>query len=140
MSLADLVASDIANLGLWDNDGAIAATYVPGEQGEDGTGFDCLVRVGTDTTAFLMEPASELQNRRIEVLALLTVLQTGIQTLTGLDRDPARGDALRLTARGVSGTWIVVDTTPSHLGGITLRLRSETIQSLAADGVREVRG
>ena len=139
MSLADLAAADVANLGLWDNDGAISGTYVPGEQGEDGVGFDCLVRVGTDTNAFIMDQGNDLQNRRIEVLALWEVLHTGIQTVTGLDRDPARGDALRLTARGIAGTWIVTEVTPSHLGGVMLRLRQETIQALAGPGAREIR-
>lgn len=140
MALTDLAAHDIEAHGLRTDDGAVAGTYLPAEQGAAGVGFLCYVRPGADTVAFIAEDSGQLENRRIEALALLTVLQAGIQTLTGVTRGPERGDLLRLTAPGLAGDWVVVDATPSHLGGVTLRLRYEAISALSAPGVREVRG
>ena len=140
MSLVDLIANDLTTCALREDDGALSATYLPAEQGAAGTGFACFVRPGADTVQMLIEDAGQLDNRRLEVLALLSVLTSGIMTLTTISRGPARGDLLRLTTTGVAGDWVVVDTTPNAYGGVMLRLRQESITALAAPGVREVRG
>lgn len=140
MPLIDLITDDLTTCGLREDDGALPATFLPAEQGSGGTGFACFVRPGADTVQMLIEDAGQLDNRRLEVLALLGVLTSGILSLTSISRGPARGDLLRLTAPGVAGDWVVVDTTPNHYGGVMLRLRHESITALAAPGVREVRG
>lgn len=140
MALVDLITNDLTTCGLREDDGALPATYLPGEQGAAGAGFDCFVRPGADTVQMLIEDAGQLNNRRLEVLALLAVLTSGIMTLTGISRGPARGDLVRLATTGVAGDWVVVDTTPNAYGGVMLRLRQESITALAAPGVREVRG
>lgn len=139
MALVDLITNDLTTCGLREDDGALPATYLPAEQGAGGTGFACFVRPGSDTVQGLIEDAGQLDNRRLEVLALLGVLTSGILTLTGVSRGPERGDLVRLAAPGVVGDWVVVDTTANPYGGVLLRLRQEAITALAAPGVREVR-
>jgi hypothetical protein len=136
MSLAALMARDVSAILLRTGDGAEAGTYIPAEQGEDGPGFACVLRLGTDTTGIVVEDLGEHDNRRDDALGDLAAIMAGILAATGVARNPRRGDAWRCPSGGHAGRWIVDDATPHGQGAVTLRLRLETTLALAAPGVR----
>lgn len=139
MSLADLMARDVSAILLRTDDGAESGTYVPAEQGENGVGFDCTLRLGTDTAGIVVEDHGENDNRRDDALGDLAAIRAGILASTGTARNPRRGDYWRCPTGGHAGLWVVDDCTPHGQGAVTLRLRLETTLALSAPGVRSRR-
>lgn len=139
MSLATLMARDVSQVLLRTNDGATAGTYVPAEQGEDGVGFPCTLRLGTDTTGIVIADQGENDDRRDQALGDLAVIQAGLLAALGTSRNPRRGDFWRCTTGGHAGLWAVDDVTPHGHNAVSFRLRLETRLALGGPGVRSRR-
>lgn len=136
MSLANLMARDVSAILLRTSDGAEAGTYIPGEQGEAGVGFACVLRLGTETTGIIIADQGENDNRRDGALGDLALITAGIAAAVGTARDPRRGDFWRGSATGL---WVIDDVPSRGNGAVSLNLRQEKTQALSAPGVRERR-
>lgn len=121
-------------------DATEATTFVPGEQGDSGTGFTFPAALGVDSTdVAVLEGGESASDRRLIAFGSLAVLQAGLLAALGTVRDPHRGDRLRVASGAQAGLWQVTSASGDVGGGCTLKCRLERATALGGPGARESR-
>lgn len=132
-TLKEQMIADVTNVFLNTGEFAEDVTYTP--EGA-ASGFAAVVCCGDIVDQVILMETGQNDQRRMQVLGLLSALVTGIGTVTGTPANPRKGDhvlfAQGIASPGLVGLWTVESSAEDNGGGVTMWLRYEKRQVLGA--------
>jgi hypothetical protein len=136
MSLKDQMAADMTDVFLNVDEFADSARFTV--KGVTDT-FVVLVVIGDPTPGFLSIDGGQEQKRPVAIYARQTALRTGISGITGVARDPIKGDSLIIDTGAYAGTWIVQTAQPDDGDAMLMQCVNATLYAAGGKDAREVR-
>lgn len=137
MTLKDQMANDLTDVFLNTDDFADDATYFV--KGSTVAGFPCTLVIGDPQPGFVQIDGGQEDRRPATAVAQRSALRTGIEAITGVARDPVKGDYLTIATGAYAGTWTVDRAQGDEGDAMQLSLVNAILYAPGAKGAREVR-
>ncbi len=101
--------------------------------------FTLGVVIGDPVPGFIAIDGGQENRRPVSVYARQSTVRAGINTITGIARDPIKGDSIIIATGAYTGTWIVQTAQPDDGDAILMQCVGADLYAAGAKEAREVR-
>jgi hypothetical protein len=142
VTLKSTMITDVTSVFAQLGDFAESVTYYAEGRYVAANGFAAVVTCCDIADQVLLVETGQNDQRRMQVLGLLSALQTGILTTTGTQSNPRKGDQIAFVSGTASpaliGLWTIESSAEDNGGGVMMWLRYEKRQVLGAQSAMRV--
>ncbi len=137
MTLKDLMADDLTSVFLNTDEFADDVRFQV--KGPDNFSFALVAIIGDPAPTFVQIDGGQEDRRPVTVMAKRSSIRTGINSITGIARDPIKGDAIVVESGTYQGTWTVNTAQPDDGDAMIMQCVKSDLYTANVTGAREIR-